>query len=210
MGESEEEDFLYDSDYWEDPNLTFPQQALPSWSDYNAAYPRNPNGTYMTGADNIFNHVGGDVLQARLTYPGGTNNPCALKQSIALNYSGVVIPQITTSNGYPGTLQGADGKYYFLNAKSMNKWMKETFGTNPATATTPFNSSHYQFTSVDGGTNGENFPTLLAGKKGIFTMLPISEGAFGASGHCDKFDGTECAAKCYFPHASEVNIWVLE
>jgi hypothetical protein len=202
-------DFSYDNDYWDNPNLTFQQQSLPSWNDYYNAYPKNADGTWMTGADNVFNFVGGDVLQARLDYPNSTNNPCALKVSIALNGAGINIPAINSTSNNPGTLKGADGKYYFLNAKALNSWMKRTFGTNPATSTTPLNVNHFQFGSNDGGANGINFPTLLSSKKGIYTMLPFNSSDFGASGHCDIFDGNTCAAGCYFGSAQEVNIWVL-
>jgi len=207
---SKGKDYEYDENYWNNPNLTFTQQNLPSWNSYKDAYPKNTNGTYMTGADNIFNLVGGDVKQVRIDYPLQTNNVCALKVSIALNGAGINIPQITTSNGNPGTIQGADGNYYFLNAAALNSWMKLTFGTNPSTPTTPLNTKHNQYTTTQGGTNGVNFPTLLSGKKGIFTMIPVNSTNFGASGHCDIFDGSICAAGCYFGSANEINIWELD
>ncbi|GGB72676.1 hypothetical protein GCM10007424_10780 [Flavobacterium suaedae] len=34
MGLSEGQDGVYDAEYWEDPNLTFPPQELPSWEDF--------------------------------------------------------------------------------------------------------------------------------------------------------------------------------
>jgi hypothetical protein len=49
-----------------------------------------------------------------------------------LNYYGVTIPYIVTTNGNTGTVLGSDGKYYFLNAKSLNKWMQKTFGVSPS------------------------------------------------------------------------------
>ncbi|PZD79018.1 T6SS effector amidase Tae4 family protein [Mesonia sp. K7] len=157
----------------------------------------------MTGADNVYSYVGGDVAQARLDYPIETNNTCALKVSIALNESGINIPFIQSTSGNPGTIQGADGKYYFLNAKALNVWMKKTFGISPS------NPQHYKYNSVDGGTDGENFPTLLNGKKGIYSMIPDPQANFGASGHADMFDGNKCAAKCYFNVAQEIDFWVL-
>ena len=118
-GESEGQDFLYDANYWNNPSLSFPQQSLPSWNSFFNSYPRNSSGQWLTGANNVFSFVGGDVYKARQDYPNATNNTCALKVSIALNGAGINIPQITTTNGNPGTLKGADGKYYFLNAKSL-------------------------------------------------------------------------------------------
>ncbi|HEU4497540.1 MAG TPA: T6SS effector amidase Tae4 family protein, partial [Flavobacterium sp.] len=151
MTPNEGKDFFYDEAFWENPNLSFPQQNLPSWNDFKNAYPSQSSAQ-------LYGVVGGEVAQAQIDYPIQTANGCALKVSRALNYSGITIPQITTTNGYPGTLQGADGKYYFLNAKSLNKWMKETFGTNPETDSTPLNENHFNFSAEDGGINGENFP----------------------------------------------------
>jgi hypothetical protein len=176
MVPDEGRDFLYDENFWENPNLNFPQQDLPSWDDFENAYPSE-------SSSQLYGVVGDEVAKAQIDYPEATVNGCALKVSRALNYSGVIIPRIITSNGYPGTLKGADGKYYFLNAKSLNKWMRETFGTNPTTNSTPLNENHYHFTADDGGSNGENFPTLVDGKKGIFSM--VSTNPQWSSGHAD-------------------------
>lgn len=43
------------------------------------------------------------------------DNACVLRVSIALNYSGVKIPNIPNH-----TFKGGDGKYYFLSAKKLN------------------------------------------------------------------------------------------
>jgi hypothetical protein len=195
----------YDSAYWENPSLTFPQQNLPSWNDYDVAFPR------VSGAD-LVQTVGGAVQTAYNQYPSLSRGYCALKVSRALNYSGVNIPQITTTSGNPGTIQGSDGKYYFLNAKALNKWMRETFGTNPATSTTPLNNNHYNFTATQGGTNGENFPDLVNGLKGIFSM--VSTNPNWASGHADLIEDGICVSGCHFqdiPPApiDYIDIWVL-
>lgn len=196
----------YDANYWENPNLTFQQQDLPSWDDFNSSYPRS-NG------EDLVEYVGGAVQQAYNQYPSLSRGYCALKVSRALNYSGITIPPITTTNGNPGTLQGSDGKYYFLNAKALNKWMRETFGTNPETTTTPYNANHYHFTGEDGGTNGENFPNLVNGLKGIYSM--VSTNAQWASGHADLIENETCVFGCHFndtPPApiDYIDIWVLE
>lgn len=204
LGRVEGKDSFYNDSFWQNSNLNFPQQQLPTWNDFNNSFPRNSDGTLMTGTDNVFGYVGGSVLQARIDNPDTTNNTCALKVSIALNGSGVVIPNI------PGqTLEGGSafaGKFFFLNAKALNNWMKLTFGTNPS------NPNHHQFNQDQGGTNGEGFVSALNDLQpnhGIFTMLPISAIEFGASGHCDIFDGTNCGSHCYFDSANEINIWIL-
>ncbi|AZI39045.1 T6SS effector amidase Tae4 family protein [Epilithonimonas vandammei] len=180
MGESEGQDGEYDASYWDDPNLTFPQQNLPSWAAFSSAYP-NESSAQMYGV------VGGAVAQAQIDYPVQTRNGCALKVSRALNYSGVIIPNI------PGqTLKGADNKNYFLNAKALNAWMRKTFGVYPT------NPKHKNFTKSQGGVNGQNFPNLFKNKKGIYSLVSPTNSQW-ASGHADilYLNGT-CKAGCHF------------
>ncbi len=196
---NEGKDGDYDSEFWEDPNLTFQQQQLPSWNDFNSAYLRNQDGTCMTGADNVYGYIGGEVWETRLQYPNDTENTCALKVSRALNYSGIMIPQLLKPNGLKLTVKGADGKYYFLNAKALYSWMKKTFGT-----------PNLHLNTVQGGAYGQNFSQHLTPNKGIYIMLPINPSLFGASGHCDIFDGINCGNSCYFGNnVQEINLWIL-
>jgi len=180
MTKSEGQDFFYDPDYWEDPNLNFQQQTLPSWNTFYSAYP-NESSAQLYGV------VGDAVAQAQIDYPVETQNGCALKVSRALNYSGIVIPNI------PGkTLKGADNKYYFLNAKALNVWMRKTFGVSPN------NPRHKNFTKLDGGNNGKNFPNLFKNKKGIFSIVSPSNSSW-ASGHADiLYSNGTCKAGCHF------------
>ncbi|PVV50753.1 hypothetical protein DD829_21355 [Chryseobacterium sp. HMWF035] len=193
MGQNEGQDFFYDENYWEDPNLSFPAQALPSWNAFYAAYPHE-NSAQLYGV------VGGAVAQAQIDYPAQTVNGCALKVSRALNYSGVIIPNI------PGkTLKGADGKYYFLNAKALNAWMRKTFGVSPN------NPKHINLTKLDGGNNGKNFPNLIKNKKGIFSMVSPQNSTW-ASGHADiLYPNGTCKANCHFfdGDISYIDIWIL-
>lgn len=119
MMKSEGRDFFYDANYWENPNLTFQQQSLPTWAAFSSAYPNQTS-------QQLYGVVGGAVAQAQIDYPILTQNGCALKVSRALNYSGITIPNIPSTTGNPGTVQGADGKYYFLNAKALIIWMQKT------------------------------------------------------------------------------------
>ena len=59
MGENEGQDGEYDATYWENPNLTFPQQSLPSWADFYNAFPKNENNGYITFMNNhdVYNLV---------------------------------------------------------------------------------------------------------------------------------------------------------
>ena len=195
----EGQDYIYDSTYWENPSLTFPQQNLPTFQNFDTNYPR------MNG-EQLAQLVGGDVLNLYNQYPSVVRGFCALKVSRALNYSGVTIPNITTTNGNPGTVLGGDGKYYFLNAKALNKWMQKTFGVSPT------NSNHIKILGSQGGENGGNFPTLTAGIKGIYSM--VSSNPDWASGHADLINEGICVFGCHFydnPPApiDYIDIWIL-
>lgn len=195
----EGQDYIYDSTYWENPSLTFPQQNLPMFQNFNTNYPR------MNG-EQLAQLVGGDVLNLYNQYPSVVRGFCALKVSRALNYSGVTIPNITTTNGNPGTVLGGDGKYYFLNAKALNKWMQKTFGVSPV------NSNHIKILGSQGGENGGNFQTLTAGIKGIYSM--VSSNLDWASGHADLINEGICVFGCHFydnPPApiDYIDIWIL-
>ena len=201
MTQSEGKDFSYDQTYWENPSLNFPSQNLPTYNSFYNAYPKNPNGSWMEGANTVYAYVGGEVQQTRIDYPNDTNNTCALKVSIALNGSGIVIPNI------PGqTLQGGGafaGKFFFLNARALNKWMRKTFGTitNPNYMNIPAS----QITP-----NGANLPLLLSNIKGIYSLVcPL--GSPWASGHADIINNSMCAAGCHFPDApiEYIDVWKL-
>lgn len=208
-GSSEGQDGDYDVAYWENPNLTFPHQELPTYNNYLNGMPRFADGSFMIGADNVYALVGGAVQQARIDNPKRTENTCALKVSIALNRAGVIIPNL------PGkTLEGTGefaGKYFFLNAKSLNSWMRETFGTSPE------NINHFSYTSSDGGTNGINFPKKLKDKNGIYSMITTEKYTreSGISGHADLiFNGSSGKGTCIFGCSfnlpvERIDIWIL-
>lgn len=155
--------YSFDTDYWENPNLTFPPQTLPRWSAFNAAFPTT-NGGYMSSSE-VYQLVGGQLYNLHLSNPIAYGNACAIRVSRALNYSGVTIPEIIGQ-----TEKGADNKNYFLSAKNLDAWMQRTFGT-------PTGSNH--LTGVQGGANGQNFPSLLSGKKGIYIMIANYPGYLG-------------------------------
>ena len=118
---------------------------------------------------------------------------CALKVSRALNYSGVTIPHIVTTKDNAGTVSGDDGKYYFLNAKALNKWMQKTFGISPD------NPFHIRISGSEGGIKGENFPQLTEGLKGIYSMVAIDNiQETWASGHTDLINNSQCVFGCSF------------
>lgn len=166
------QDWFYDDGYWSNPNLSFQSQELPSYQDFYDAFPKNSDGTWMYGADNIYNLVGGEVMQARVDYPNETTNTCALKVSYALNGSGIIIPDLAGQ-----TLEGSDGKFYFLNAKALCEWMKKTF----------INYEEYE----DSEYSNPNIHTLLNGQKGIIISI---YNVGGVTGHSDIYLGSGCAS----------------
>ena len=201
---NEGQDYFYDEDFWISTSLSFSQQDLPSWDSFYNAYPKNLDGSFMTGADNVYGYVGGSVWQARLDYPNVTKNTCALKVSIALNESGVVIPYIPNQ-----TLEGSGifaGKYFFVNAKALNQWMRLTFGTYPVPTNGITNNNHYNFTSAQEFTND----ILINPKKGIYSLVYPDN--YSVTGHADILleDGT-CAAGCNLNYTvSYIDVWVLD
>lgn len=193
MTKKEGQDGNYDASYWDNPSLTFPPQTLPSWSNFNSNYPKHDDPLLDEPVE-VYTAIGGQVLAAYNSNPDNYQNTCALRISKALNYSGVTIPAGV------GRYQGTDGKYYFLSAAALKKWMILTFGMPTGTN---------KITGAQGGVNGVNFLTLLAGKKGIYVMTPNYPGGsptatnplgtgFCASGHADMIDNSICDGGCYF------------
>lgn len=199
LGNSEGFDDELDEQYWDNPTNIFPPQSLPSWADFETAYPKTKGGNMDAG--DVYDLVGGSVKALRDGVKNDNNpsnddryeNACALRLSRALNYAGIVLPSI------PGqTFIGGDNKYYFLGAANLNRWMRKTFGcANPDASKGEFtnpNASNFNTTQI--GTNGENLPALLAGKKGIYTIVTNSS---WASGHCDMlYDDATCIGDCHF------------
>lgn len=204
MGEVEGNDGEYDSNFWDNPDLTFQQQQLPSFYAFNDAYPR------IKGKE-LAQLIGGDILDLYTKYPNRVRGYCALKVSRALNYSGVTIPHVVTTKDNAGTVSGDDGKYYFLNAKALNKWMQKTFGISPD------NPFHIRISGSEGGIKGENFPQLTEGLKGIYSMVAIDNiQETWASGHTDLINNSQCVFGCSFyieksqiMPVQYIDIWIL-
>ena len=175
-------DDSFDESFWNSSTSNFPPQNKPSYDDFYIGYPLHSDLRYNTPLK-MFTAVGGMPLA--IFNSSGNPNTCALRVSFALHESGINIPNI------PGkTFKGANNKYYFLGAANLLAWMKKTFGT-------PTGTNH--LIGAQGGVNGVNFPTLLAGKKGIYCMIPNSISAFGASGHVDiLYPNTTCDGDCFF------------
>jgi hypothetical protein len=204
MTSPEGQDGTFDATFWDDPNLTFTHQNLPTWVNFESHFPKRSDPLYDTPAK-LYASIGGDVLSHTNAY----SNTCAARVSKALNYSGVTIPNISEK-----TYQGSDGKYYFLGAENLNRWMRKTFGcANPNTAIGEYsntNSLHYNANEI--GTNGENLPTLLSGIKGIYSM--VSNDYTWATGHADLLNPGStptCDGGCHFDGPVRyIDVWKLQ
>jgi hypothetical protein len=197
-------DGVSDAAFWDDPNNTFQHQDIPDWSAFEAAFPKRSDPNYDTPAK-LYASIGGDVLAQ--VGPNSNANTCAARVSKALDYSGVTIPHIAGK-----TFQGSDGKYYFLGAENLNRWMRKTFGcANPNTAIGEYlnsNSLHYAPNQI--GTNGENLPSLLRGVQGIYSM--VSNNYTWATGHADLMSlGPQCDGGCHFDGPVKyIDVWKLQ
>lgn len=193
------QDWIFDEEFWNNPNLTFQTQNLPSYQDFYNAFPKTSTGSWLYGADNIYGLVGGDVLQARNDYPSLTSNTCALKVSIALNGAGINIPDIASTSTQPGTLLGADGNYYFLNARALKNWMILTFGET---------NSDYHTSFVSELEENETLDDYLDSKKGV---LILDYGGSGTSGHADIYTGSDCSSSgCAYSGFGSIHFWELD
>ncbi|NUY81801.1 hypothetical protein HUK80_12915 [Flavobacterium sp. MAH-1] len=182
-----------DEAFWNDPNLTFPSQVLPSLANFTANFPSHQNPNYATSTQ-MYAAVGGAPNSIFLS--SGNGNTCALRVSWALLRCGIQIPNIPTQ-----TFLGADGKYYFLGAKPMLKWMKKTFG-----------EESIWLDSSYAGNNGQGFFDTLNSVSGIYVMIPNDPSAagFDASGHIDLMTNGDCNGGCYFnPEGGVKDIWTL-
>lgn len=206
---------IYDAQYWQNSNLSFPQQQLPSAVNFLSAYPPRSKT-----AKQLCTEIGGQILTLHnnIVNSGQRMNTCAVRLSKALNYSGITLPNI------PGkTKLGGDGKYYFTFASDITFWMMYTFGINiqnntffpnnpnhPNHPLFPDNPNHIHLGPSDAGVNGEGFANSLSESIGIFVMFPANSN-FGASGHCDALLNGGCiGSNCYYDRASDIHVWLLD
>jgi hypothetical protein len=112
-----EQDGIYDGTYWDNPNLTFQQVALPSFQPFISAFPKIINQdntiTYMPSSD-VYTLVGGNMNVQNKAQNPYYQNACAIRGSRALNYCGQTIDNSATA-----TELGDDGKKYMLVRKRL-------------------------------------------------------------------------------------------
>ena len=203
-----ENDETYDETFWNNPNLTFPQQDLPIFNVFKANFPN-----LSISAKDLCANLGGEILTLhdKIIASGRSMNTCAIRLSVALNKSGNTIPYITGK-----TKKDKDGKNYFTFAGDLNKWMLKTFGSNPNIGIGPTNNNHkrYHYSHLMEYLNPANGNILnpsnpLNNIQGIFSM--VSTNPLWSTGHCDilQTDST-CVNSCHFEGPIKyIDIWIL-
>lgn len=181
FNEVEGNDGDYDSEFWENPNLTFQQQQLPTYQAFFEAFPKKQNENTIRNMPNneVFQLVGGSMLSSHLSGNPNYKNACAIRGSRALNYSGINIG-IVKHNGIQKTEKGTDLKNYILSATAFNVWMHKTFG-----------SPTYRLSGSQVSDKAAII-SFLKGKTGVYTILNASPGMAGYSGHVDIITDGKC------------------
>lgn len=202
----------YSESYWNNPNLTFPQQSLPSYQNLVNNYPNSSINSFQ-----LCTNIGGEILTLynNIINSGNNINTCAIRLSKALNDCGIIIPNIPGITK-AGVSNGSNTKYYFTFAADLNKWMIKTFGTNSNTHLGPLNNNHIRIyfnhleeyiNPINGNVLNQNNP--LNGLQGIFSM--VSSNSNWSTGHCDILQSnTTCINNCHFEGPIHfIDIWKL-
>ncbi len=202
----------YDSTFWDNPNLNFPQQQLPSYATFIQNFPGQ-----SVNAQQLCTNISGEILTLynNIINSGNNINTCAIRLSKALNDSGIIIPYIPGKTK-AGVSNGSNTKYYFTFAADLNKWMIKTFGTNSNLGLGPTNNNHvriyYSHLSefidpINGNVLSPNNP--LTNLQGIFSM--VSSNPYWSTGHCDILQSnTTCINNCHFEGPIQyIDIWKL-
>ena len=188
-GEDNGDEFNYE-DY---SNIQTQTQNLPNRNAFYSNFPKN--GTNGMLAPQVFQLVGGSILNSHINDPENYGNACAIRVSRALNYSGNPIPIFFNNAGQQKTQKGADNLNYILDAASLLSYMKKTFPNS-----SPIHLVNKTPTEIKAALNG---------KWGIYIMIPKNRAPFRASGHADFWSNTGCLSGCYFDKAKEVYFWEL-
>ncbi len=140
--------------------------------------------------------IGGEVNAAWIT------DTCAIRMSMALNYSGFPIPAKGKSGMY--VLKGGDGMWYAIRVAELKKWLESQLG--------PPNASTYKGPPIS--------MDKYQGSKGILALkihYAARPGeATAAAGHIDLWDGTQFAGEYSqqgeeeidFASAQEASLWM--
>ncbi|OYQ38142.1 hypothetical protein CHU92_06465 [Flavobacterium cyanobacteriorum] len=179
------------------------QASLPSFNSMILAFPKlTQNGYYyQMPTPQVYNLVGGSLLNSYLADPDLYGNACSIRGSRGLLYSGIHIPVLNYGNGQR-TQKGADGKNYILDAVSFDKFMVSKFG-----------EATHKLTGADAN-NPTKVAEMLKGKTGIYVIVNSNPGNSGAnySGHVDLIINGQCIGGEYTTPrggVKSIRIWIL-
>lgn len=178
------------------------QQALPSFNDFLLNFPKKGNsGNYsQMSTSEVYNLVGGSLLNSHLSNPSAYSNACSIRGSRALLYSGIDIPVLIYPNVGQRTQKGGDNRNYILDAVSFNKFMIDKFG-----------DATYTLEDTDAN-DISKVADLLNGKNGIYVIINKSHQQAGYSGHVDTIINGFCISNAYVNPSGgvkSIRIWEL-
>lgn len=128
-----------------DPEVDYSPQPRPTFASMLSNYSRNSQGNDDMPVADLCDLVGGAIKQ--MFDNGSISNGCAIRVSRALNYSGVMVPEIANQ-----TLKGSDGKNYFIVASQLYNWLVKVLG-----------QPDIHLTASQGSPNGSKFRDMLLG-----------------------------------------------
>ncbi|WP_300488608.1 T6SS effector amidase Tae4 family protein [Flavobacterium sp.] len=197
----EMDDGYCDSWFWGNIEQKYPLKKLPPYVDFSNAFPKMEEDgiIYHMPSDTVYKRVGGAILAKHQEENSKCRNACAVRASLAFNYSG--IPIDVGLNGSEKVDQGADGNYYIVSAKAFNIWMKKTFG-RPT----------FRLTGTKANCR-ETIAAFLKDKTGVYTVVNKNSRRAGFSGHVDLISNGEClSGASLYPKGGikYIEIWQLK
>ena len=176
-------------------------QSLPTLTSFLNNFPKNgSSGNYsQMPASDVYNLVGGTLLNSYNSDPNTYANACSIRGSRALLYSNIQIP-ILRYNGLQRTQKGGDLKNYILDAVSFNKFMIDKFG-----------ETVNKLEGTDAN-NPQQILNFLSGKNGVYVIINNEPSQAGYSGHVDLIINGNCIGNEYLrPRGGvkSIKIWVL-
>nr|WP_262903865.1 type VI secretion system amidase effector protein Tae4 [Sphingobacterium bovistauri] len=176
-------------------NAQITTYRLPSLAQFVSQYP-------MGGIESVYDLIGGSLKDNHKNYPIQYKFSCSLRLSRALNYSGISIPIWPLPPAKQKTEKGDDGKNYILNASSALGYMLKAFPQDKPIeieGSNAFRVYEYFYAAV-----------IRQRKKGIYIMVPRKGSGFGATGHCDYFDGQRFHTGGYLNSVDSLYFWELK
>jgi hypothetical protein len=158
--------------------LTYQQRSLPTYAAFQNNFPKlywpeHPYYYQTLPASVVYSMVGGNLQALYNNDPVTYRNACAIRISLALNKSGILIPNNAITR--QGANVGGTSQYYFLQAIGINDFMIKTFGDTAV--------------KLEGAAANDKtkIVELLKGKNGIYVIVNNDGTTSGAgyTGHAD-------------------------